>query len=158
MLDGREGGCACGAVRYRMEGAPMFVHCCHCTSCQTETGSAFALNAMIEAERVTLLKGAPEMVLTPSESGKGQKIWRCPQCQVAVWSHYGGVGDAICFVRVGTLDDSGSVPPDIHIYTRSKLPWVQLPGGVPVAQAYYDPREMWPRESQERFKALRARS
>jgi hypothetical protein len=138
-----------------MEGAPMFVHCCHCTSCQTETGTAFALNALIEADRVKLLKGEPEMVPTPSESGKGQKIWRCPDCRVAVWSNYGGAGDAIRFVRVGTLDDAASVPPDIHIYTRSKLPWVQLSEGAQAVEAYYNARECWPPESQARFRAVR---
>ena len=73
-----EGGCACGAVRYRLKEAPMFVHCCHCSCCQTETGSAFVLNALIESERVEVLRGAPEPVLTPSESGRGQQVWRCP--------------------------------------------------------------------------------
>ena len=117
-----EGGCRCGAVRYRMTTPPMIVHCCHCTSCQVETGSAFAVNAMIEADRVTLLSGVPEAVLTPSEIGKGQQVWRCPACRVAVWSLYGGAEDPRRFVRVGTLDDPAALPPDIHIFTRSKLP------------------------------------
>ena len=125
MSDGKkefEGGCACGAVRYRLNAAPMFVHCCHCTSCQTETGSAFAVNALIEADEVGTTKGAAEPLLTPSESGRGQTIWRCPDCRVALWSNYAGGGGAIRFVRVGTLDTPAALPPDIHIYTRSKLP------------------------------------
>lgn len=149
-----EGGCACGAVRYRLESAPMFVHCCHCTSCQTETGTAFALNLLIEADRVTLLSGAPKCVVTPSESGKGQKIWRCPECDIAVWSNYAGAGDAIRFVRGGTLDDAKAVTPDIHIYTRSKLPWVRLPEGATAVEAYYDSAAIWPAESLARRKAL----
>lgn len=149
-----EGGCACGAVRYRLTSAPMFVHCCHCTSCQTETGTAFALNALIEHDRVELLDGAPELVPTPSESGKGQAVWRCPACRVAVWSNYGGAGDAIRFVRVGTLDDPAACPPDVHIYTRSKLPWVVLPDGVPAVDAYYRSSELWPAESLARRKAV----
>ena len=147
-----EGGCACGATRYRMASAPMFVHCCHCRRCQRETGSAFALNAMIEADRVTLLRGAPELVDTPSESGKGQKIARCPQCRVALWSHYGGAGDAVSFIRVGTLDHPDRVPPDIHIFTDSKQPWVILPDGVPAMPEYYRAKEMWPAESQARWR------
>src|SRR5438309_3877983 len=88
-----EGHCTCGAVRYRMTSKPLFVHCCHCTWCQRETGASFALNAMIEADRVILLKGEPEVVNTPSNSGKGQRIARCPSCRIASWSNYGGAGD-----------------------------------------------------------------
>ncbi|HSS66852.1 MAG TPA: GFA family protein [Gammaproteobacteria bacterium] len=142
-----EGGCACGAVRYRLSRQPMFVHCCHCRWCQRETGSAFALNAMIEADSVELLSGSPEAVNTPSESGKGQKIIRCPSCRVALWSHYAGAGEAISFVRVGTLDEPDRLPPDIHIYTASKQPWVVLPPGAPAFQAYYDRNKVWPQES-----------
>lgn len=145
-----EGGCACGTVRYRLTDAPMFVHCCHCSCCQTETGSAFVLNALIESERVVLLTGAPEPVLTPSESGRGQQVWRCPDCRVALWSNYGGAVDVIRFVRIGTLDTPAALPPDVHIYTRSKLPWLRLPEGVPVFEAYYDSAALWPAASLER--------
>ena len=152
-----EGGCTCRQVRYRMTSTPLFVHCCHCRWCQRETGTAFALNAMIEADRVELLAGAPEMVLTPSESGRGQKIWRCPNCRIAVWSNYAGAGDAVRFVRVGTLDQPDALPPDIHIFTQSKQPWVILPEGVPAAPEFYDLPKTWPKESLERRAALRAR-
>ena len=145
-----EGGCECAKVRYRLLSPPMFVHCCHCTSCQRETGSAFVINALIEPDRVELLAGRPESVLTPSESGKGQAIWRCPGCRVALWSNYGGARDRIRFVRVGTLDAPGRLPPDVHIYTRSKLPWVRLPEGVPAVEAYYKSAELWPADSLER--------
>ena len=153
--DGLEGGCTCGAVRYRMTGAPLFVHCCHCRWCQRETGSAFALNAMVEAEHVELLAGRPELVDTPSESGRGQKIARCPHCRVAVWSHYGGAGEAICFVRVGTLAEADRVPPDVHIYTDSKQPWVVIPPGAKSMPGYYKPKEVWSEEAQARFRATR---
>ncbi len=123
MSEELDGGCTCGEVRYRMSGPPLFVHCCHCRWCQRETGSAFVLNAMIEADRVVLLKGAPEVILTPSASGKGQKISRCPACSIALWSTYSGAGDAVRFVRVGTLDEPDRLPPDIHIFTMSKQPW-----------------------------------
>src|SRR5690606_33755932 len=124
-----EGGCTCRFVRYRMAGPPLFVHCCHCRWCQRETGTAFALNALVETERVTLLAGQAEAVHTPSERGKGQKIVRCPHGRVALWSHYAGAGDALSFVRVGTLDEPDRLPPDIHIFTASRQPWVQLPAG-----------------------------
>ncbi|HEY7607904.1 MAG TPA: GFA family protein [Alphaproteobacteria bacterium] len=152
-----EGGCTCRAVRYRLTSKPLFVHCCHCRWCQRETGTAFALNAMIEADRVELLKGAPEIVATPSNSGKGQKIARCPVCRVALWSNYAGTGDAVRFVRVGTLDDPDALPPDIHIFTMSKQPWVVLPKGAPAVREYYRRAEHWPAASLARWKALRAK-
>ncbi len=152
-----DGGCTCGAVRYRMIGRPMFVHCCHCRWCQRETGASFALNAMIEADRVVLVQGAPETVSTPSNSGKGQKIVRCPKCRVALWSHYAGAGDAVCFVRVGTVDNPDSLPPDIHIFTSSKQPWIVLPQAIPAVGEYYDRTEYWPEESLARRRALLAR-
>jgi hypothetical protein len=153
-----EGGCTCRHVRYRMMSRPMFVHCCHCRWCQRETGTAFALNAMIEADRVELLSGEVELVDTPSNSGKGQRIWRCPICRIAVWSNYAGAGDGIRFVRVGTLDEPDRLPPDIHIFTMSKQPWVILPEGVPAVREYYNPREMWPKASQQRFAATKAKA
>jgi hypothetical protein len=152
-----EGGCTCRAVRYRMTSAPLFVNCCHCTWCQRESGASFALNAMIEADRVVLLQGEPEVVNTPSESGKGQRITRCPACRIALWSNYAGAGDAVRFVRVGTLDEPDRLPPDIHIFTASKQAWVVLPPGMPSVEEYYDRAKYWPQESLERRKALLAR-
>ncbi len=125
----------------------MFVHCCHCRWCQRETGTAFALNAMIEADRVDLLSGEVEVVNTPSNSGKGQKYSRCPKCRIALWSNYAGAGDALRFVRVGTLDEPDRLPPDIHIFTMSKQPWVVLPAGTPAVPEFYDREKMWPAES-----------
>jgi hypothetical protein len=152
-----EGGCDCRHVRYRLLTPPLFVHCCHCRWCQRETGSAFALNAMIEAGRVELLAGGVDLVLTPSNSGKGQKIARCPTCRIALWSHYAGAGDAVSFVRVGTLDEPDRLPPDIHIFTSSKQPWVVLPEGAPAVAEYYDTKKTWPAESLARREALRAK-
>jgi hypothetical protein len=153
----QEGGCSCRHVRYRMTGKPLFVHCCHCRWCQRETGSAFVLNAMIEADRVQLLAGGIQMVDTPSNSGKGQRIARCPKCFVALWSHYAGAGDSVSFVRVGTLDEPDSQQPDVHIFTSSMQPWVQLPAGVPVFAEFYKPAEQWPKESLSRYAALKAK-
>jgi hypothetical protein len=151
-----EGGCTCRAVRYRMS-APMFVNCCHCRWCQRETGSAFVINAMIEAERVVVLAGEPIVVHTPSNSGKGQKITRCPTCHVALWSNYAGAGDAVRFVRVGTLDEPDRLPPNVHIFTASKQPWVVLPPGTPAVEEYYDREQLWPAESLARRAAVLAR-
>jgi len=152
-----EGGCTCRQVRYRMTSKPLFVNCCHCRWCQRETGTAFALNAMIEADRVELLSGKPEIINTPSNSGKGQMIARCPNCHIALWSNYGGAGDLVRFVRVGTLDEPDNFPPGIHIFTMSKQPWVVLPPGTPSVREYYDTKEVWPEESLARRRAVLGR-
>lgn len=149
-----DGGCTCRTIRYRMMTRPMFVHCCHCRWCQRETGSSFALNALIEADRVVILGDTPEIVDTPSNSGKGQKIWRCPTCQIAVWSNYAGAGAVVHFVRVGTLDRPDVLPPDIHIFTSSKQPWVVLPAGTPAVPEYYRSSEHWSAESLARRTAV----
>ncbi|HEV2560906.1 MAG TPA: GFA family protein [Rhizomicrobium sp.] len=146
------GSCSCGAVKYRLESAPMFVHCCHCKDCQRQTGSAFVLNALIEADRV-VVSGETVGVSMPTESGRAHIIYRCPKCQTALWSNYGG-REEIRFVRVGTLDEPAALPPDVHIYTRSKLPWVTLPAGAPAFEAYYDSKTLWPVESLARRKAV----
>ena len=153
MADHLEGGCACGAVRYRMTSAPMFVHCCHCRDCQRQTGSAFVLNALIEATRVELLAAEPRRFDVPTDSGRPHGIYRCSTCGTAVWSEYGGV-EVVRFVRVGTLDEPRALKPDVHIYTRSRQPWVTLPEGVPAFEAYYDAKVVWPEESLQRRRAL----
>jgi len=151
MADNLEGGCACGAVRYRLTSAPMFVHCCHCLDCQCQTGSAFVINAMIETDRIELLQGAPEPVGLPTDSGRPHDVYRCPRCQTAVWSDYGG-RPFLRFVRVGTLDDPSALEPDVHIYTRTKLAWVGLPAGVPAFEVFYDRDALWPAESKDRLR------
>jgi hypothetical protein len=148
-----EGGCACGKARYRLASKPMFVHCCHCKDCQRQTGSAFVINALIEANRVEMVSGETTAVTVPTDTGLPHIIHRCPACATALWSHYGGRRQ-LSFVRVGALDDPSALPPDVHIYTRSKLPWVALPAGVPAFSAYYDSKTLWPPESLERRKAI----
>ncbi|MBX3529506.1 MAG: GFA family protein [Rhizobiaceae bacterium] len=152
-MDGR---CTCGTIRYRLKDRPLFVHCCHCRWCQRETGSAFVMNALIEAECVEVT-GTPDVIDTPSESGKGQRISRCPTCKVAVWSTYSGAGPKFMFVRVGTLDDPDACPPDIHIFTESKQPWVVIPEGVPVMKQFYRRSEQWPAWAIARAKAAAER-
>jgi hypothetical protein len=149
------GRCSCGEVRYRLASPPMFVHCCHCLNCQRHTGSAFVINLLIEATRVELLSGSPEPVDMPPDGGTPNQIFRCPTCRVALWSVYGGRSE-IRFVRGGTLETPSAVTPDVHIYTRSKLPWVRLPESVPAFEAYYDPKKLWPASSVERRKAALA--
>lgn len=148
----RVGGCACGAVRYRLTSDPLFTHCCHCLNCQRQTGSAFVVNLLIEADRVELLAGDPQRVDVPRDDGSTQGIFRCPSCQVAVFSLYSR--PQIRFVRAGTLDDPSSVEPDVHIFTRSKLPWVTLPESTPAYEVYYETKALWPAAGLERLEAV----
>ena len=152
---GCDGGCTCRAVRYRFAPPPLIVHCCHCRWCQRESGAAFALNLLIESERLQLLNGRVDLVETPSASGKGQRIARCPECRVALWSHYAGFNELVSFVRVGTLDEPDRFPPDVHIYTESKQPWVVLPHEARKFTQFYKSREVWSADSLERREALR---
>jgi hypothetical protein len=154
MAVSREGGCACGEVRYRLTSEPLIVHCCHCLNCQRQTGSAFVVNVLIETERVELVAGEPQPISVPRGSKK-QKIWRCPTCQIAVFSQY--TTPKLRFVRAGTLDDPSSVEPDVHIYTRSKLPWVELPESTPAFRSYYDTDKVWPAASLERLATVMRR-
>ena len=151
-----EGGCACDEVRYRLTSAPLFVHACHCLNCQRQTGGAFVINLLIEADRVELQRGEPRPVPAPRDDGSTQEIWRCPSCEVALWSLYGRPD--VRFVRAGTLDDPRGVEPDVHIYTRSKLPWVELPESVPAFDGYYDMAKLWPADSLERVGRVSGRS
>ena len=150
----REGGCSCGAVRYRLTSDPLFVHCCHCLNCQRQTGSAFVINLLIEADRVELLSGDPRPIDVPRDDGSKQKIFRCPACQVAVFSEYGR--PQVRFVRGGTLDDPREITPDVHIFTRSKVGWVRLPEEAPAFEVYYDSKKLWPAASLDRLAAVMA--
>jgi hypothetical protein len=153
MTNEFEGGCACGAVRYRLNSRPMFVNCCHCRDCQRQTGSTFVINAIIETDRIEMLSGPPEPVRVPTDSGRPHDIYRCPQCRTALWSDYGGRPN-LRFVRVGTLDEPTGLPPDAHIFTRSKLPWVGLPADAPAFEVYYELEKLWPTESLARRRAI----
>jgi hypothetical protein len=149
-----EGGCACGLVRYRLTSDPLITHCCHCLNCQRQTGSAFVINLLIEADRVQLLAGNPQPVDAPRDDGSKQRIFRCPTCQVAVFSEYGR--PEVRFVRGGTLDEPSSVTPDVHIFTRSKLDWITLPDAAPAFEVYYDRKSLWSAVSLERLDAILA--
>ena len=153
MAGNFEGGCACGHVRYRLTSAPMFVNCCHCRDCQRQTGSAFVINAVIETDRIALLSGEPKPVAVPTESSRPHDIYRCGVCHTAVWSDYGR-RPLLRFVRVGTLDIPTALSPNAHIFTRSKLPWIDLPKSVPAFAVYYDMETLWPAASLERRRAI----
>jgi len=151
----RDGGCACGAVRYRLTSDPLFTHCCHCLNCQRQTGSAFVINLLIEADRIELLAGDPQPVDVPRDDGSKQRIFRCPICQVAVFSEYGR--PEVRFVRGGTLDQPAGVTPDVHIFTRSKLPWLALPKDTRAFESFYKIDEVWSDDSKQRVRWSRRR-
>lgn len=155
MTEQMTGQCTCGEVRYRMNASPMIVHACHCTECQRLTGGPFAINALVETDRIELLAGTPVPVPVKGTSGELQSILRCPSCEVALWSHYPGAGPKIAFVRVGTLDDPGRLTPDIHIYTSTKLPWLELPADARAVEEFYSPADVWSEESRSRFRRAR---
>ncbi|HTM23392.1 MAG TPA: GFA family protein [Kofleriaceae bacterium] len=145
MTSELSGGCGCGAVRYHLATPPMFVNCCHCLDCQRQTGSAFVINAIIETDRLEVTGTPAVPIEMKTESGRPHLIYRCPTCQVAVWSVYGG-RDQFRFVRVGTLDDPRALAPDAHIFVRSKQPWIDL-GSAPQFDVYYDSATQWSAES-----------
>jgi len=151
-----DGGCACGEVRYRMHAPPMYVHCCHCTRCQRETGAPFAHHAMIEFTALSVLKGDPDYVLVPTDSGNKHWVARCPTCRTAMWNEHGTRRAITRYVRVGTLDTPAACPPLAHIFTRSKQPWLTLPEGVRQYAAYYDASRTWPKERLQRYEAAKA--
>jgi len=153
-MDGR---CSCGEVAYRLTEAPLVVHACHCTWCQRESGSAFALNGMIESRFIEVTKGTPVARELPSASGKGQRVMACPSCGVALWGHYHGAGLAFAYVKMGTLAATAGVVPDVHVYTSTKQDWVVIPEGMPAFDSFYRPSEIWRPDSYARFKAERAR-
>ena len=102
---------------------PLIVHACHCRDCQRLTGSAFVINLWIEEACVERQGPEPRVFRAEGGSGRPHEVFSCPSCATQLWSRYHGSG-ATLFVRGGTLDAPDSVTPDIHIFTRSKLPWM----------------------------------
>ena len=149
----RGGACACGAVRYALTGTPLFVHCCHCTDCQRQTGSAFAVNAICETQHVVVETGEVHGIDVPSPSGRGHKIFRCTKCETALWSEFGGRAPLL-FLRVTTLDEPAAFPPGANIFVRSKLPWVRLEDDIPVFERRYEREKVWPAKSLARLQAI----
>ena len=154
-----EGRCACGFVSYEVKSAPLITHCCHCRYCQRQTGTAFALNALFAACQLNILSGSVDDIKTESPSGKGQSIARCPMCRIALWSSYfmGGIKKGILFVRVGTLDNPDQFPPDVHIFTTNKQPWVKIPEHAPIFEEFYDYEKIWTKENNDLRKSMLAK-
>jgi hypothetical protein len=148
------GGCACGAVRYRIDRAPIFVNNCHCSLCQRQTGSTSVVNAFYESDAIDQFSGDTVEQGVKAGSGGAHAIIRCADCGTALWSHYPRLGALAAGVRVGTLDDPGALRPDAAIFVASKMPWVTLPEGIPHFEAGYDPSKLLPPERMARLRAL----
>lgn len=150
------GGCACGNIRYQLTSSPLIVHACHCRDCQRITGSAFVINIWMEKKFVETGPAQPNSFKLKGGSGQTHEVFFCGQCGVYVWSRYHGApGDAL-FVRAGTLDNPDAVTPDVHIFTRSKLPWLNLPAGAQAFESFYKIDKVWSAESLERLRLNRA--
>ena len=146
------GGCACGAVRYRLIREPMFVNCCHCRDCQRQTGGAFVVNAIIETDQIVRETGETVVFTMPTESGRPHDLVRCATCATTLWSDYGR-RRVVSFVRVMTLDDPTALSPDAHIFTRSKSPWVEVIG-APCFEVYYETATLWSADGLARRRAV----
>ena len=148
-----EGGCACGAVRYTLKNSPLIAHACHCRDCQKQSGSAFVINLWIERKFVDTRGAAPiAFRVPPGSSGKPHDVLRCAKCGTALWSRYHAAPGDTVLLRAGTLDDPAAVTPDVHIFARSKVPWLELPKGARAYPAFYKFDEVWSPESLERWR------
>jgi hypothetical protein len=152
-----EGGCACGAVRYKLTSAPMIVHACHCRDCQRITGSAFVLNMWIERRCVEAGAVSPISFKIPAGTGNPHELFFCATCATYVWSKYHAAPGDTLLVRAGTLDDPAQIKPDVHIFTRIKVPWLELPKETPQFEAMYVPKDFWTPEIMARFQRSAAK-
>ena len=150
----RKGGCACGAIRYELTNSPLIVHACHCHDCQRLTGSAFVTNIWIERKFVDAGRSNPQSFRLKGGTGQPHDVYFCAVCGTYLWGHYHAGGDTL-LVRVGTLDDPSPFKPDVHIFTRSKLPWFEVPKGVPAFEAFYKLDDVWSAESLKRLQLNR---
>ena len=150
----RTGGCGCGHVQYSVVGEPIFANNCHCRLCQRQTGSTSVVNAFFESERITLVQGELTEHVVTAGSGGAHTICRCGQCGTALWSRYPRLGTLGSGLRVGTLDEPGSITPDAVIFTESAMPWVALPTDIPTFAQTYDFREVLAADKVARLMAL----
>lgn len=150
-----EGGCSCGRTRYKLTDTALIVHACHCKMCQVLTGSSHAVNVLIEAANVQLLSGETFDHLADTPSGHGQVITRCATCSAAIWSVYRHFarrsGCSVRFVRAGTLDHPEDYPPDVHIYTETRLQCAAQAEGKPEFRKFYRLQDVWSEPSLRRL-------
>lgn len=130
MLEAHSGGCACGAVRYRVFGKPAFTSVCHCKFCQRRLASAFAVVASFDEKCVEIMQGnLTEREHRSDESGRWMRMSFCPICGTTV-CHTAQFRPGMRLVAAGTFDDTSWFAIDRHIWVESKQPWVLIPPGV----------------------------
>jgi hypothetical protein len=150
----RQGGCGCGAVRYRIERAPIFVNNCYCALCQLQTGSTSSAYAFFEIEAVEVLSGKLKRFAQQTGTDRKQKVMQCSECGIGLFFQPWPTGRHGICVRLGTFDDPWDIVPDAAVYVTERMPWVTLPEGIPTFDAYYNPDTLLPPERNARLRAL----
>lgn len=125
-----EGGCNCGAVRYRLSGAPMAVAVCHCSNCRRQSGSAFSVNVVVRDDAMHVSGKLTTWEDPDTESGQPVLRQFCATCGSPIRS-LSATSPKLAIVKAGTADDPGQFVPAIHVWTSSALPWVDIPAGLP---------------------------
>ena len=124
------GRCLCEAVRYEVTAEPLVVYACHCSDCQTSTGSAFVLAMRLPAGSAAITRGPAKPFVRSRADGRKKAIMRCTECLTALWSESLPAADYLT-VYAGSLDESPTLIPDAHIWTQDTQPWITLPRNVP---------------------------
>lgn len=128
--DTLKGGCNCGAIRYAITSAPVAVAACHCTRCRRQSGAAYSVNLVIRASSMSVEGSLAVFEEHDTESGELLRREFCGACGSPIRSVPTATPKFVA-VKAGTLDDPAPFPPQLHIWTRSKLPWVQIPAELP---------------------------
>jgi len=126
MIRKGTGGCACGGIRYEIEGEHKQLLVCHCTYCQTRSGSAFGMSLFLDGDALTITRGEPKIWRRTTDSGRAALTAFCPDCGTLIFGRPEWRPDMLA-LKPGTLDDRSWLQPDVQIWTRSKQPWVTIP-------------------------------
>ncbi len=121
-----EGGCQCGAIRYRLIGEPVFLTICHCSECKRQSGSAFGMSLRMRWTDVTILAGAPKTWTRRSDSGALVVCAFCETCGTRLWHEPSAPG--FVHIKPGTLDDASSLAPKYESWTERKSSWLHFDG------------------------------
>lgn len=123
------GRCNCGATTWKIAGAPLAVAACHCTNCRAQSGAAYSVNIVAKSNEVSL--AGPIKTFEDKATSSGQPVLRqfCGDCGSPIQSVI-TANPAIVAIKAGTADYAGAFAPTLHVWTQSKLPWVEIPAGV----------------------------
>ena len=124
-----EGGCFCGSVRFSCTAEPAFSFYCHCSDCQRTGGGPFAVGLMVPSESFNV-RGDLQAYTTIGSSGQEVHRHFCPRCGSGIYLETAAVPGNV-FLKAGVLDDAGWVKPEMHIFTVTKQPWLDLADSLP---------------------------